>query len=204
LIPVQQQPEPPDFQEKVAAPGAAFLAQNAKPPSWENREYWRRALDDLYQSYHKICAYTALWHYRDSATVDHFEARNVVPSRAYDWTNFRLATRAANTNKGTKPNVLDPHTIKPDTFKIIFPTCLVKPTTENPLAKETVCNLRLNKEPILSMRRTWLADYAEKKFTFDFLLEKAPFIAYELERQDLKTRIFEMWQMPKSKRSNGD
>ena len=51
MIPVEEQPEPADFSPRVREPGDAFLKQVPRPANWKNREYWQRALADLYEAY---------------------------------------------------------------------------------------------------------------------------------------------------------
>ncbi len=59
MIPVKQQPEPTDFESKVRSKGVGFLQTVPRPKTWDNREYWRESLKDLYGAYNQVCAYSA-------------------------------------------------------------------------------------------------------------------------------------------------
>ena len=102
MIPVQRQPEPQDFDQKVRQPGAKFLATVTPPSQWENRDYWRRSLPELYIAYGGYCAYLALKIPRRAGggepTVDHFLLKSLHPALAYEWNNFRLASAKMNAN----------------------------------------------------------------------------------------------------------
>lgn len=196
MIPVQEQPEPDDFAEKVGWPGADFLAQNARPSSWKNREYWRRAIPDLYISYSGICAYCAEWIPRNTgtATVDHFIPRAIEPALAYQWSNFRLASLLYNARKGDYDDVLDPFTLRPTWFILIFPALLVAPnpelsTVQAAQVRKTRDRLGLNDEISYQSRYRWIKAYCNEQISFDYLKRNAPFIGYELERQNLIEEI---------------
>jgi len=61
VIPVRLQPEPDDFEAKVRQKGLDFLNKFPHPKNWNNRDYWRHSLDDLYRVYGRTCAYSAQW-----------------------------------------------------------------------------------------------------------------------------------------------
>lgn len=193
MIPVRQQPEPTDFESRVRAKGVAFLQKVPRPQAWENREYWRDSLKDLYRAYDEVCAYSAQWIPRieGSPTVDHFIPKSVRPELAYEWSNFRLSCLKMNARKRDFQDVLDPFQIQPDWFILDFPSLIVKanPELEESIknrVKSTIKRLKLNDDDdCVKHRQDWLMCYCKKQFPFDFLKKTAPFIAYELERQNL-------------------
>lgn len=193
MIPVRQQPEPTDFDTRVRAKGVAFLQKVSRPQAWENREYWRDSLKDLYRAYDEVCAYSAQWIPRieGSPTVDHFIPKSVRPELAYEWSNFRLSCLKMNARKRDFQDVIDPFQIQPDWFILDFPSLIVKanPELEESIrsrVKSTIKRLKLNDDDdCVKHRQDWLMCYCNKQFPFDFLKKTAPFIAYELERQNL-------------------
>lgn len=195
MIPIKPQPEPDDFDEKVRKPGLAFLSKvpNPKTKDWKNRDYWRRSLRDLYDACNHICAYSAQWISRPegSPTVDHFLPKSAKPELAYEWHNFRLACLTLNNKKGTELDVIDPFELPVNSFILDFPSLIIKPNPEllYPLKERvisTINRLQLNDyDKCIDGRLEWLKTYYEDNSTFDSLKRKAPFIAYELERQGL-------------------
>jgi hypothetical protein len=197
VIPVRQQPEPTDFENRVRLKGLVFLQKVPCPQTWDNREYWRDSLKDLYEAYNRICAYSAQWipWIEGSPTVDHFIPKSVRPDLAYEWSNFRLSCQKMNSRKWTFQDVLDPFQIEHGWFILDFPSLLVRanPALEESIknqVKSTIKRLKLNDDDdCVKHRQDWLMRYCEKKFPFEFLKETAPFIAYELERQGLVDTI---------------
>jgi hypothetical protein len=195
VIPIKPQPEPDDFDEKVRKPGLAFLSKvpNPKTKDWKNRDYWRRSLRDLYDACNHICAYSAQWISRPegSPTVDHFLPKSAKPELAYEWHNFRLACLTLNNKKRTELDVIDPFELPVNSFILDFPSLIIKPNPEllYPLKGRvisTINRLELNDyDKCIDGRLEWLKTYYEDNSTFDSLKRKAPFIAYELERQGL-------------------
>ena len=195
MIPIKPQPEPDDFDQKVRKPGLAFLSKvpNPKTKDWKNRDYWRRSLRDLYDACNHICAYSAQWISRPegSPTVDHFLPKSAKPELAYEWHNFRLACLTLNNKKGTELDVIDPFELPVNSFILDFPSLIIKPNPEllYPLKERvisTINRLQLNDyDKCIDGRLEWLKTYYEDNSTFDSLKRKAPFIAYELERQGL-------------------
>ncbi|MFN6198668.1 MAG: HNH endonuclease [Dolichospermum sp.] len=195
MIPIKPQPEPDDFDEKVRKPGLAFLSKvpNPKTKDWKNRDYWRRSLRDLYDACNHICAYSAQWISRPegSPTVDHFLPKSAKPELAYEWHNFRLACLTLNNKKRTELDVIDPFELPVNSFILDFPSLIIKPNPEllYPLKGRvisTINRLELNDyDKCIDGRLEWLKTYYEDNSTFDSLKRKAPFIAYELERQGL-------------------
>jgi hypothetical protein len=196
MIAIQPSPEPDDFDNNVRKQGAAFLQTTPRPvgKEWANKEYWRLAIPSLITAYNSICAYCAQWisHPTGSPTVDHYIARSIDPTKAYEWDNFRLACLALNSRKWAYQDVLDPFQIPAGWFTIDFATFMILPATG--LSAEikqsvsgTVTRLRLNiDEAFIDSRKQWFNDYIDGEYEFGFLARRAPFIAYEVERQGLK------------------
>lgn len=196
MIPVQEKPEPIDFESKVRAKGRNFLQQVPCPKNWDNREYWRNSLKDLYKAYNGVCAYSAQWipETEGSPTVDHFIPKVFKPELAYEWSNFRLSCLKMNARKKDFQDVLDPFQIQYRWFTLKFPSLIIKPGLNlepsiRSKVESTIQRLQLNKEETIKSRFYWLMRYCENKFPFEFLQEVAPFIAYELERQNLVDSI---------------
>jgi len=201
VIPVKLQPEPPDFNQKVRLQGLSFLEQEPNPKVWSNREYWRRAIIDLCNSYQRICAYSAQWipPAQGTPTVDHFIPKSIAPDKAYEWDNFRLSCHLLNSRKGDFQDVLDPFTIQPGWFVLNFYSLHVKANSSLDLhlqqkIKNTINRLKLNDEDsCIQSRESWLIPFCRGECTFLHLKSKAPFIAYELERQKLVGKVASMY-----------
>lgn len=201
MIPVVEQSEPSVFAVQVGQPGAAFLKNTPNPTSWTNREYWRRIIPDLWRAYDGICAYTCHWIPPDvgAATVDHFLPKSTYPHRAYDWRNYRLATPKVNRHKSNNLDVVDPFTLSPGWFVLIFPALLLKPGEhlslgEKQQVQKTIARLKLNDdEALINSRLRWVLEYCDREITFSHLRRRAPFIAYEIERQQLEHSIRSMF-----------
>lgn len=197
MIPVKKQPEPADFEDKVAKKGRKFLSQNPRPNNWKNRSYWTEVLPDLWNAYHSVCAYCCHWipPEQSSASVDHFIPKSISPERAYDWDNYRLAALKMNAKKGDFTDVIDPFELTEATFWLLFPSMQVKPNpqlSENQKMRiwDTIRRLDLNDDEVLvNARLRWVLNYCDKHIDFEFLRENAPFIAFEIERQNLHDKL---------------
>jgi hypothetical protein len=197
MIPVQLKPEPSDFNTKVRLKGLAFLEKEPNPKKWKNRDYWTKSIIDLRHSYSSICAYSSTWipEVQGTPTVDHFEPKSIAPGKAYEWSNFRLSCHLLNTRKGDYQDVLDPFDIQHEWFILHFPSLQIKANPSlNPSVKTQVINtinrLKLNDEDsCIQSRENWLKPFCQREYGFDYLRSKAPFIAYELERQNLIDKI---------------
>lgn len=194
MMPVQLQPEPRDFDERVRVPGKEFLAEVPTPTTrqWEGKEYWRLVLPDMRRAYKSICAYCAHWipHSTGNHSVDHFVPRLREPNLAYEWSNFRYVAARFNSRKWTHP-ILDPFTLLPNWFIIDFVTSFIKPNpdllpNQKEAVLETIKHLKLNDDDdLVAEREAWVKDCGSGHISFLHLKKKAPFIAYELERQGL-------------------
>ncbi len=189
MIPVQPQPEPPEFHQRVRVPGQDFLMTTPSPKQddWDGKEHWRRAIPDLRIAYRGICAYSSLRILPvEVATVDHFVPRKTHPHLAYEWSNFRLARHRINTKK-REFTILDPFTIGNDWFVLDFSTFMVHPNDNLPedqkgKIRETIRRLDLNHQDYVEMRAEW---YTEFKNNLQSLERYSPFIAYEMRRQEI-------------------
>lgn len=119
---------------------------------------------------------------------------------AYEWDNYRLTTQVMNGYKGDKI-VLDPFEIKNGDLVIDFPSCLVKPRkdmtpAEKSKAKATIQILHLNDEDQANRRCEIVMEYICGNISQAFLESKYPFIAEELQRQDLYEKIKEIIKVP--------
>jgi len=197
VIPVQQQPEPEDFSERVREKGAAFLERVPHPTSeqWKGKEYWRAAIPDMRKAYKGMCAYSAHWisYVTGSQSIDHFVPRVLRPDLAYAWSNFRYVSSRFNSRKGTH-TVLDPFTLEPNWFVIDFPSLLVKPNLrllpdQRQAVLDTIECLKLNEdEDLVLVRQEYVEDFCKGETSFAHLTKRVPFIAYELRRQGLAER----------------
>ena len=201
---VQEQREPPQFEEDVRVPGRAFLEQVPNPSTkqWGSRPYWQRVLGELYEDYGGICAYTChrIEPITGADTVDHFVPKSIEPALAYEWTNYRLVCARMNGRKGTKRDVLDPFALREFTFALHFPSLQVRPSGEcsAELAVEaatTIMRLKLNDALCVKARWTYIKNYCKTWISFEFLEEYAPFIHREILRQGLAARIREVMSM---------
>ena len=201
MIPVSKQPEPADFQNRVAIKGRKFLSQNPHPINWKNRSYWTEILPDLRDAYRGICAYCC--HYipgEQNASVDHFVPKSISPDKAYEWENYRLATLKMNSKKGDFTDVVDPFDISEGTFQLVFPTMMIKPNPnlvedEKTQVWKAINRLDLNDDRVLvHSRLKWVLDYCDGCITFQYLREHVPFIAFEIERQNLHSRLSVMFR----------
>ena len=201
MIPVVPQPEPASFNEEVRLPGTAFLLITSNPTTKEFKkaEHWRKALKDLYSSYNEVCAYTSTWiPSLSNLSVEHYIPKSIIPNLAYEWDNFRLAFSKINSRKWKFLDVVDPFGIPNNSFILEFPSLLIKPGPGlNDLLRKrvisTIKRLKLNDDDAcVKNRADWLLPYCRNEFTFDYLRRKAPFLAYELDRQGLIEGIREI------------
>ncbi len=212
MIPVKKMPAPPDFASRVAQNANTFLSRtpNPTPADIRNKPYWRDVLDDLHERYNEICAYSALWCPRGMATVDHYKPIHVCVAKqdyqsAYEWDNFRLASYSMNTEKNLWEDVCDPFLIEIGWFVLDFPSLMIKcgssiTPTDREKVEATIKRLKLNQNAkYIEYRLGFLRDYCllclgdcPIETAFKHLELKAPFIAFELKRQDLVQKIIQM------------
>ena len=193
MIPVVKQKEPQNFNNDVRIPGLKYLHKNQRPNSKEfNRHaYWRKISPELYQIYKGICAYTGMWFADNFSSIDHFIPKSKDPLLAYEWDNYRLTTQRMNNTKGDEINIVDPFDVKLGWFVLDLNTYLIKPNeilanSEREKIKHTIKVLRLNSDDDrVENRREIIQGFIDGNFDTEFIKEKYPFIAYEIERQGL-------------------
>lgn len=123
-----------------------------------------------------------------SASVDHFVPKSLNSKLAYEWDNFRLTTCRVNSHKDNATDVMDPIGLPVGLFEINFRTFHVVVASSAPLEEQqralaTIERLQLNDDDILvNARVSWLRAFVAQP-DIDFLRQKAPFLALELERQ---------------------
>ena len=196
MIQVTAAPEPSTFDAAVRRPGEKYLRRlgGVIPGNkqWKKHSYWKNCLPDLKAAYNDVCAYTACWAPL-SSSVDHFIPKSTNLSLAYEWTNFRLAADRVNQAKDNAL-VLDPFTIQDGWFVLDIASSFVhsgpnlNASIDNAVA-ETIRILRLNDDAWVRLRFTAMRDYSRGAVTLDYLIEKYPFVAKELIRQDMTQRI---------------
>ena len=195
MIPVKFEPEPHDFDLKVRQKGKQFLSNRSAPlKASQFRNYWRDAVGDLHRLYNGICAYTCIY-LMPPGSVDHFRPKSKYPHLAYEWANYRLASVIINNRKGESENILDPFIIQPNWFTMDFPSCLIKtssiiPSNYAERATDTIDILKLNDDDNLVQERCdIIMEYVDGSITLQFLEKRYPFIAIEIERQQLAGKM---------------
>jgi len=201
VIHVNLQPEPPQFETRVRSRGLRFLGQNPRPTQkqWRDHAYWKEVSFDLHATYGGICAYSCHWIAFDTGwkTTEHFRPKTDYPQLAYEWSNYRLVAGVLNGKKSNQ-EVLDPFDIEDGWFTLKFPSLLVIPSRNLEPAIEqkvttTIRILGLNDEhTCIKSRARYIENYCRHDISFSYLRGEAPFIAKELERQNLVDRIREI------------
>ncbi len=203
MIHIDSKPEPSDFDARVRQPGNAFLESTPVPNSkqWSKHNYWTRCSDELYCAYGGICAYSGEWFSRTTAvvSVDHFYPKSTHAEKAYEWDNYRLTTQVMNGYKGDKI-IMDPFEMRDGDLQLDFPSCLVKARSDMTAAEKSKANLtiqvlHLNDEEQANRRCEIILEYASGNVNFEFLKKRYPFIAEELQRQDLCDCIKSMMKL---------
>jgi len=220
MIPVAPQPAPADFDLKVKQKGMSFLAMypHATAKMIQNNRLWKNAVDDIFRLYNGYCAYSA--YLVPSLEIDHYiPIAKIVEDgerhRAYEWDNFRPASGPMNREKGDSNEIIDPFIIESGWFIIDFKTINLKiergknvPEKYGPWVDSTIRRLKLNnKFNYIEYRCKMLGTYCEscEKYpesiaaNFENLLMIAPFIAHELQRQNLKEDIIKLWSRSQSR-----
>lgn len=201
MIPVEPKPEPaPKFDELVRAPGAAWLAASGldldqpAPTGTEFPPFWRKCLPELHASYDGVCAYLCI-HFEGATgagSTDHFVAKSKKARLAYEWSNYRLACLAMNSRKRAFDDVLDPFSMKSETFYLELVTGMIFPNPSLPeeekdRARATIDRLRLDDGGCREMRARHFREYLEQQgeVAANFLRRRSPFVWYEARRQGL-------------------
>jgi hypothetical protein len=202
---------PPGFALKVVKPAKAWATRkgwpwNAPPPVGKANELpakWTACLDDLHRGYAGICAYLSVYTHRSeqASSVDHFVPKSVAPlSEAYNWSNFRLASRPMNTNKDDFQDVLDPFTLPAELFtlnllngRVSINRSVASPgSVLHQQAVDTLNRLKLNLGQFRSLRLEFIDEYLRQRQMSDpqalqlaraQLRARSPFIFQEVIRQ---------------------
>lgn len=191
MIAVVPRPEPADFAVKVRLPGQNYLAKVPAPnlSQFKKHNYWKFALGSLKTAYGSVCAYSSFW-MPSNCSVDHFQPKSVCPDLAYEWTNYRLANDKINANKGNSIEILDPFYVQDGWFILDFATLWVTPepslsdNVKKPIQK-SIEVLRLNDDQWVQMRFEIFRSYLKGELNLPFLLRNYPFIAAEIQRQNI-------------------
>ena len=201
MIRIDPKGEPDYFDEKIRQRGQRFLARNPSPTQqqWKKHSYWRECSRDLHDRYGGICAYSCHWIAFDTGwrQVEHFKPKDRYPNLGYEWSNFRLVCGLLNGRKGLR-EIMDPFEVEDGWFTINFPSLLVKASRELSVelqarVEKTRDILGLNDEATcLKSRARYIEDFCRNRIPFEVLIRDAPFLAKELQRQDLVDRIREI------------
>ncbi len=214
MIHVSKVSSPTDFDDLVAIPGREALlelvghpsaparpgpkrkvvAQNIRQiPSNKIPAYWTKVLPQLCTAYKRICSYLGLRIYPGTAVaeVDHFKPKAKYQHLSYDWDNFRLSCKLANTFKGDNEDVIDPFEIEADCFGVNLLSGHVITLCEDAALRQrvdqTIDRLHLNSHPtFVEARLTYIEDYLNGDISYQLLQRDAPFVAREIERQGKK------------------
>jgi uncharacterized protein (TIGR02646 family) len=198
VIPVTPQPPPPCFNQRVRTPGRRWLNNNqisltGPPPRGKKLpDYWREVLPDLWEAYGGICAYLAIYFEWPigAATTEHFIAKSSDAGQAYEWSNYRLTCLGPNRSKNRFDDILDPFTLRADTFWLnladgrIYPNPTLSPTDRS-RADNTIRRLRLNDPRTMAMRVKHYEDYLNQDWSERKFKGESPFVWYEANRQGL-------------------
>jgi uncharacterized protein (TIGR02646 family) len=198
MIPVAPQPEPPDFDATIRRKGLRWLAEQGvdldspAPERFEFKDLWRRCLDDLYESYGRVCAYAGFHIERvtGSPSVEHFVPKKKRPDLAYEWRNYRLVCGLMNGRKSDYEDVLDPFTLEPETFhlNLVSGAIFVNPGLDESArraAQATIDRLKLDDAECRKTRQEHYWQYREYAWPADYLRRVSPFVWFEAGRQGL-------------------
>ena len=213
MIRVEPRPEPEDFDANVRLPGHDALRELRGEPRLRTRPgprrtqrdviragdlpaYWTECLEDLHEAYGGICAYSC-FHIESATrdwTVDHYLPKGSEPlENAYEWSNYRLASRVMNSHKHQFTDVLDPFTVKDGWFEINFFSFEVHAAEGVPDAVRIQVNasinrLTLNERSMRQLRKRYFDAYQSGDISLRYLEQYAPFVAREMVRQGKATR----------------
>jgi hypothetical protein len=150
-----------------------------------------------------VCAYLSVYTHRshDATSVDHYLPKSRHPvARAYDWSNYRLASRPMNTNKGEHEDVLDPFQLPDRLFILNLLSGRIQinaavAAVGTPLhlkAQATLKRLKLNAGEYRELRLGYINEYLSEcqqpganavTDARNALLLKSPFIYHEVVQQ---------------------
>jgi hypothetical protein len=209
MIPISPASEPLDFDAKVRQKGLSAIDEMVgRPPRVPHRgprhrpiaarerdippdrfpPYWRDALDDLLQSYHRRCAFLALYleHGTGNASVDHMLPKSKRWNQVYEWLNYRLCAATINARKTDMTNLIDPFACQPDWFALELVGFQVTRGAMAPALRAAAIDATLalvNTPDCCSAREEYVVSYEANHIDLPYLERRAPFIAQELRRQ---------------------
>ncbi|MCA9806001.1 MAG: hypothetical protein KC777_28730 [Cyanobacteria bacterium HKST-UBA02] len=160
MIKVIPPPEPERFHIDVRERGKKLLDQHMgkKLSSKDFKPYWDDYRHQLKRGFSHRCGYSAtIVHGKGS--VDHYLGKVSYPQQAYEWSNYRFASREMNSLKSTyDEKILDPFEVEDDWFSINLSTFEIVLTDAIPnnsireRAKFTLEKLELNSQEAIESR----------------------------------------------------
>lgn len=211
MIPVKLAPEPSTFNKKVREPGRDFLknlgitkqGDVADNIPWDKARFWAKCSKELDSAYNYICCYVGMRinnssNRFESHSVEHFIPKSINPWLAYEWDNYRLACRKANSDRDKKP-VIDPFLVGPDDFRLdlftqkLFPNPILSKQKQQEV-KDTIDNIDLNCDYWVKNRQNYYCEYLKMESEEEgrkYLQKNAPILLAELLRPSQKTTVVE-------------
>jgi hypothetical protein len=188
VIRFELSPPPANFDERVGARGAVWLADN--PDAARPHAYWLEFSRALAAAFSDLCAYSAM--YEPVGTVDHFVSCSEDRAKAYSWSNYRYASGWINSSKQAlrSHQILDPFAVVNGWFEIILPSLQLVATNLVPEAYRERAELMLTRlhlrddERVLRQRREWYRMYQEGELNLEGLAKKAPLIAAAVDQEN--------------------
>lgn len=202
MIPMQMKAEPASFDASVRQPGKEFLKKTPRPTSKEfNRNaYWKNSSNELHAAYSGVCAYSCFYIMPPGGTTDHFLPKSTHPEDAYEWSNYRFCSHQMNLNKSDSVEIIDPFIVQPGWFVLDTPSCLIFAGSglTNILTTQietTIRILRLNDDDrYVQERCNLMMDFASGDVTLAHLSRRYPFLAAEIQRQNLQTTAADIFK----------
>lgn len=198
MIPVKPKPEPATFQKTVRQKGLAWIHKSGLDPALpvprgtKIPSHWTKCLDDLWSAYDEVCAYVCLHipKITGAKSVEHFAPKSKRLDQAYEWSNYRLVCARLNSRKRDFEDVLDPFTLKKDTFLVDFVTGRIVLSSalsaaKRAAAKDTVDRLKLDEPDLRKQRLADLDKALDGDWSVKELKKVSPFVWYEAKRQGL-------------------
>jgi len=214
LIRVTPAPEPPDFNAKVRQPGLSAIDEFlGRPPRLKRPgpkrskiadheqdipaeafpPYWRQTLPEMLAAYEHRCSYLAMYIHdaTGSPTVDHVLPKSCDWNHVYEWSNYRLCAAIINSKKGQLLSLIDPFDVQLGWFVLNVNTLHVERDPNAPQAEWVRIDATLpllNQRPCVREREEYVRCYqlgpGAGGFDLVHLEFRAPFIAFELRRQE--------------------
>ncbi|WP_416769562.1 hypothetical protein ACMGT0_20595 [Pseudomonas sp. RHF3.3-3] len=211
MIRVQPADEPESFDEKVRQPGLRAIAELIGEQGLEKRKgrprkvvaqtreeipadkfppVWTEALPDLMEAYGRLCAYVCIYIERvtGGGSVDHMLPKSQAWNDVYEWQNYRLACTLMNARKSHYQDVLDPFEVEEGWFRLELVGYQVVPGENldaeiEARVRATIDRLKLNDHDCVKVREEYATAYFNDDISLDYLRQRAPFLAIELEAQ---------------------